>query len=166
MNFLKIKRRNSLKIKVGNVEIGGDAPISVQSMTNTKTEDVQATLNQVKQLEDAGADLVRISVPNEEAATAFKLIKKDSNVPLIADIHFDYKMGILAAKNGADCLRINPGNIGNIDRVKEVVKCAEDKDIPIRIGVNAGSLEKKLQKKYGEPTPEALVEAAMNHVDI
>ena len=166
MNFLKIKRRNSLKIKVGNVEIGGDAPISVQSMTNTKTEDVQATLDQVKQLEDAGADLVRISVPNEEAATAFKLIKKDSNVPLIADIHFDYKMGILAAKNGADCLRINPGNIGNIDRVKEVVKCAEDKDIPIRVGVNAGSLEKKLQKKYGEPTPEALVESAMNHVDI
>ena len=108
MNFLKIKRRNSLKIKVGNLEIGGDAPISVQSMTNTKTEDVQATLDQVKQLEDAGADLVRISVPNEEAATAFKLIKKDSNVPLIADIHFDYKMGILAAKNGADCLRINP----------------------------------------------------------
>ena len=166
MNFLKIKRRNSLKIKVGNVEIGGDAPISVQSMTNTKTEDVQATLNQVKQLEVAGADLVRISVPNEEAATAFKLIKKDSNVPLIADIHFDYKMAILAAKNGADCLRINPGNIGKIDRVKEVVKCAEDKDIPIRVGVNAGSLEKKLQKKYGEPTPEALVESAMNHVDI
>ncbi len=166
MNFLKIKRRNSLKIKVGNVEIGGDAPISVQSMTNTKTEDVQATLDQVKQLEDAGADLVRISVPNEEAAKAFKLIKKDSNVPLIADIHFDYKMGILAAKNGADCLRINPGNIGNIDRVKEVVKCAEDKDIPIRVGVNAGSLEKDLQKKYGEPNANALVESALRHVEI
>ena len=166
MNFLKIKRRNSLKIKVGDVEVGGDAPISVQSMTNTKTEDVKATLGQVKQLEDAGADLIRISVPNEEAAMAFKKIKKDSNVPLIADIHFDYKMGILAAKNGADCLRINPGNIGNIDRVKEVVRCAEDINIPIRVGVNAGSLEKKLQKKYGEPTPDALVESAMGHVDI
>ena len=166
MNFLKIKRRDSLKIKVGDVEVGGDAPISVQSMTNTKTEDVEATLGQVRQLENAGADLVRISVPNEEAATAFKKIKKDSNVPLIADIHFDYKMGILAAQNGADCLRINPGNIGNIDRVKEVVRCAEDLNIPIRVGVNAGSLEKKLQKKYGEPTPDALVESAMGHVDI
>ena len=166
MNFLKIKRRNSLKIKVGNVEIGGDAPISVQSMTNTKTEDVQATLDQVKQLEDAGADLVRISVPNEEAAKAFKLIKKDSNVPLIADIHFDYKMGILAAKNGADCLRINPGNIGTNERILEVIKAAKDNNCSIRIGVNAGSLDKNLLEKYKEPCPEALVESAIRNIEI
>ena len=151
---------------VGNVAIGGGSPISVQSMTNTDTRDVQATLNQIARIQDAGADIVRVSVPDEASLEAFSKIKLKSEVPLVADIHFDYKLAIGAIKAGADCLRINPGNIGKKHKVKEVVKVAKDFGIPIRIGVNAGSLEKKLQKKYGEPNADALVESALNHVEI
>ncbi len=161
-----IIRRKSRKIFVGNVAVGGDAPISVQSMTNTQTTDVDATLKQIKAIENAGADLVRVSVPTMEAAEAFKAIKKQANIPLIADIHFDYKIALKVAEYGADCLRINPGNIGRADRVREVVASAKYNNIPIRIGVNAGSLEKDLQKKYTEPTPEAMVESAFRHIDI
>ncbi|WMS88861.1 flavodoxin-dependent (E)-4-hydroxy-3-methylbut-2-enyl-diphosphate synthase [Pleionea litopenaei] len=161
-----IKRRPSKKIWVGNVPIGGDAPIAVQSMTNTDTCDVAATLKQIQQLADAGADLVRVSIPTMDAAEAFKSIKLAAPLPLIADIHFDYRIALKVADYGVDCLRINPGNIGNEQRVRAVIDCAKDKNIPIRIGVNAGSLEKDLQVKYGEPTPEALVESAMRHIDI
>ncbi len=161
-----IKRRVSRKIWVGNVPVGGDSPISVQSMTNTETTDVQATVAQINALERAGADIVRVSVPSMDAAEAFGQIRKLVNVPLISDIHFDYKIALRVAELGVDCLRINPGNIGREDRVRAVVDAARDKNIPIRIGVNAGSLEKDLQKKYGEPTPEALVESAMRHIDI
>ncbi len=161
-----IVRRKSKQIFVGDVAIGGDAPISVQSMTNTDTCDVEATLGQISALEAAGADLVRVSVPTMEAAEAFKEIKKQANIPLITDIHFDYKIALKVAEYGADCLRINPGNIGREDRVREVVASAKDHNIPIRIGVNAGSLEKDLQKKYKEPTPEAMVESAFRHIDI
>ena len=161
-----IKRRKSRQIMVGNVPVGGDAPISVQSMTNTETTDVDATVGQIIELENAGVDIVRVSVPSMDAALAFGQIKKRVNVPLIADIHFDHKIALAVAEQGVDCLRINPGNIGREDRVREVVDCARDKGIPIRIGVNAGSLEKDLQKKYGEPTPEALIESAMRHIDI
>lgn len=160
-----IKRRVSKKIYVGNVAVGGDAPISVQSMTNTETCDVAATVAQIQQLEKAGADIVRVSVPSMEAAEAFGKIKQQVQVPLVADIHFDYTIALRVAELGVDCLRINPGNIGREDRVKAVVDAAKDKNIPIRIGVNAGSLEKDLQKKYGEPTPEALVESALRHID-
>ena len=162
----QIKRRISKQIFVGNVAIGGNAPIAVQSMTNTPTQDINATLAQIKAIANAGADLVRVSVPTMEAAQAFGRIKSQSPVPLIADIHFDYKIALKVAQLGADCLRINPGNIGREDRVREVVACAKDKNIPIRIGVNAGSLEKDLQKKYKEPTPEAMVESAFRHIDI
>jgi len=161
-----IQRRPSKKIWVGNVPIGGDAPIAVQSMTNTDTCDVAATLKQIQQLADAGADLVRVSIPTMDAAEAFKSIKLAAPLPLIADIHFDYRIALKVADYGVDCLRINPGNIGNEQRVRAVIDCAKDKNIPIRIGVNAGSLEKDLQVKYGEPTPEALVESAMRHIDI
>ena len=161
-----ITRRKSKQIFVGDVAIGGDAPISVQSMTNTNTCDVEATLGQISAIEAAGADLVRVSIPTMEAAEAFKEIKKQANIPLITDIHFDYKIALKVAEYGADCLRINPGNIGREDRVREVVASAKDHNIPIRIGVNAGSLEKDLQKKYTEPTPEAMVESAFRHIDI
>lgn len=161
-----ISRRVSKKIWVGNVPVGGDAPIAVQSMTNTETTDVEATVQQIQALENAGADIVRVSVPSMDAALAFGEIRKRVNVPLISDIHFDHKIALKVAELGVDCLRINPGNIGREDRVREVVAAARDKNIPIRIGVNAGSLEKDLQKKYGEPTPEALVESAMRHIDI
>jgi (E)-4-hydroxy-3-methylbut-2-enyl-diphosphate synthase len=161
-----IKRRVSRQIMVGNVPVGGDAPIAVQSMTNTETCDVAATVAQIKALEDVGADIVRVSVPSMEAAEAFGKIKKLVNVPLVTDIHFDYKIALRVAELGADCLRINPGNIGREDRVRAVVDAARHNGIPIRIGVNAGSLEKDLQKKYGEPTPDALVESAMRHIDI
>ena len=161
-----IVRRKSRQIFVGNVAVGGDAPISVQSMTNTETTDVAATVRQIKAIEEAGADLVRVSVPTMQAAEAFKEIKKQVNIPLITDIHFDYKIALKVAEYGADCLRINPGNIGREDRVREVVASAKDHGIPIRIGVNAGSLEKDLQKKYTEPTPEAMVESAFRHIDI
>lgn len=161
-----ISRRKTRTIKVGNILIGGDAPISVQSMTNTDTHDVAATVGQIQALAKAGADIVRVSVPTMEAADAFGEIKKQVTLPLVTDIHFDYRIALKVAELGADCLRINPGNIGKEERVRAVVDCARDKDIPIRIGVNAGSLEKDLQKKYGEPTPEALVESALRHIDI
>ena len=151
---------------VGDVPVGGDAPITVQSMTNTETCDIAATVNQIRQLEGAGVDIVRVSVPSMEAAETFGAIRQQVNVPLIADIHFDYEIALKVAELGVDCLRINPGNIGKEDKIRSVVESARDKNIPIRIGVNAGSLEKDLQRKYGEPTPEALVESAMRHVDI
>lgn len=162
----KIKRRKSRQIMVGDVAIGGGAPIAVQSMTNTETTDIASTVNQIKSLEAVGADIVRVSVPTMDAAEAFGEIRKQVNVPLVSDIHFDYKIALRVAELGADCLRINPGNIGREDRVKAVIESARDRNIPIRVGVNAGSLEKDLQKKYGEPTPQALVESAMRHVDI
>jgi (E)-4-hydroxy-3-methylbut-2-enyl-diphosphate synthase len=161
-----IKRRQSRKIMVGNVAVGGDAPIAVQSMTNTETTDIAATVEQIRRLENVGADIVRVSVPSMEAAEAFGQIRQQVKVPLVADIHFDYKIALRVADLGVDCLRINPGNIGREDRVRAVVEKARDKNIPIRIGVNAGSLEKDLQKKYGEPTADALVESAFRHVDI
>ncbi|MFT4518287.1 MAG: (E)-4-hydroxy-3-methylbut-2-enyl-diphosphate synthase [Halioglobus sp.] len=161
-----IKRRKSRQIFVGDVAVGGDAPISVQSMTNTDTCDVAATVAQVQAIADAGADIVRISVPDMDAAEAFKKIRAQVTVPLVADIHFDHKIALKVAEYGVDCLRINPGNIGRDDKVREVINSARDKGIPIRIGVNAGSLSKELQRKYGEPTPAALVESAMHHVDI
>lgn len=161
-----IKRRKSRQIMVGNVPIGGDAPVAVQSMTNTETTDVEATVKQIKALEAVGADIVRVSVPTMDAAEAFGKIKKLVDVPLVSDIHFDHKIALRVAELGADCLRVNPGNIGREDRVRAVVESARDRNIPIRVGVNAGSLEKDLQKKYGEPTPQALVESAMRHVDI
>ena len=161
-----IQRRKSRQIMVGNVPVGGDAPISVQSMTNTDTHDVAATVRQIRALEAVGADIVRVSVPTMEAAEAFGEIKKQVRIPLITDIHFDYKIALRVAELGADCLRINPGNIGREDRVRAVVDAARERNIPIRIGVNAGSLEKELQKKYGEPTPDALVESALRHIEI
>ena len=161
-----IQRRISRPIQVGSVKIGGDAPISVQSMTNTETTDVAATLAQIQALANAGADLVRVSVPDLDAAEAFGQIRAQSPLPLITDIHFDYRIALRVAELGADCLRINPGNIGREDRIRAVVEAARDRNIPIRIGVNAGSLEKDLQKKYGEPTPEALVESALRHIEI
>lgn len=165
-NESPIKRRPSTRIYVGNVPIGDGAPIAVQSMTNTRTTDVDATVAQIRALENVGADIVRVSVPTMDAAEAFKLIKQQSKVPLVADIHFDYRIALKVAEYGADCLRINPGNIGNEERIRNVVDCARDLNIPIRIGVNGGSLEKDLMDKYKEPTPEALVESAMRHVDI
>ncbi|MDT8384878.1 MAG: flavodoxin-dependent (E)-4-hydroxy-3-methylbut-2-enyl-diphosphate synthase [Gammaproteobacteria bacterium] len=164
--YQQIKRRKSRQIMVGKVPVGGDAPVTVQSMTNTETTDVAATVAQIRALESAGVDIVRVSVPSMEAAEAFGEIKRQVNVPLISDIHFDYRIALRVAELGVDCLRINPGNIGREDRVQAVVSAARDNGIPIRIGVNAGSLEKDLQKKYREPTPEALVESAMRHIDM
>jgi len=161
-----IKRRKSRQIMVGDVPVGGDAPIAVQSMTNTSTTDVAATVKQIQALQKVGADIVRVSVPTMDAAEAFGQIRKQVSIPLVADIHFDYKIALRVAELGVDCLRINPGNIGREDRVRAVVDKARDFGIPIRIGVNAGSLEKELQKKYGEPTPDALVESALRHIDI
>lgn len=161
-----IRRRVSRQIFVGDVPVGGDAPISVQSMTNTDTCDVDATVKQVRAIADAGADIVRVSVPTMDAAEAFRQIRAQVKVPLVADIHFDHKIALRVAEYGVDCLRINPGNIGRDEKVRAVIDSARDKGIPIRIGVNAGSLGKELQRKYGEPTPEALVESAMHHVDI
>ena len=166
MHESPIKRRPSRRIYVGDVPIGDGAPIAVQSMTNTETTDVAATVAQINALAAAGADIVRVSVPTMDAAESFKAIKAQSPVPLVTDIHFDYRIALKVAEYGADCLRINPGNIGREDRIRAVVDAARDKNIPIRIGVNGGSLEKDLQEKYGEPTPEALVESAMRHVDI
>lgn len=164
--YRDIERRRSRQIRVGDVLVGGDAPISVQSMTNTLTTDVDATVAQVLALEEAGADIVRISVPDEDSSKALKEIIKQVNVPIVADIHFHYKRGIEAAEAGAACLRINPGNIGSADRVREVVKAAKDHGCSMRIGVNAGSLERELLEKYGEPCPEAMVESALNHARI
>jgi (E)-4-hydroxy-3-methylbut-2-enyl-diphosphate synthase len=161
-----IKRRVSRQIMVGKVPVGGDAPIAVQSMTNTETCDVEATVGQVKAIADAGADIVRVSVPSMEAAEAFKAIRAQVSVPLVADIHFDHNIALKVAEYGVDCLRINPGNIGREEKVREVIAVCKDRQIPIRIGVNAGSLGKELLRKYPEPTAEALVESAMRNVDI
>lgn len=159
-----IERRKSRKIRVGSVEVGGDAPISVQTMTNTPTTDVKATIEQIQRCAVAGADIVRVSCPDEASTRAFKEIAAESPVPLVADIHFHYKRGIEAAVAGAACLRINPGNIGSPERVREVVKAARDNGCSIRIGVNAGSLEKHLLEKYGEPCPDAMVESGLEHI--
>ena len=161
-----IQRKKTKKISVGNIKVGGDAPISVQSMTNTLTTNISATINQILSLEKAGADLVRVSCPDEDSTKCLKEIIKNVNVPIVADIHFHYKRAIEAAKSGAACLRINPGNIGKLEKVKEVIKAAKDYNCSMRIGVNAGSLEKNLLEKYGEPCPEAMVESALNHVKI
>ncbi|MCO4321566.1 flavodoxin-dependent (E)-4-hydroxy-3-methylbut-2-enyl-diphosphate synthase [Aliidiomarina quisquiliarum] len=161
-----IPRRKSRRIYVGNVPIGDGAPVAVQSMTNTTTTDVAATVAQVNAIAAAGADIVRISVPTMDAAEAFKLIKQQTTVPLVADIHFDYRIALKVAEYGVDCLRINPGNIGNEERIRAVVDAARERNIPIRIGVNAGSLERDIQEKYGEPNGAALVESAMRHVKI
>ena len=159
----RIERRKSRKIRVGNVEVGGDAPITVQSMTNTPTPDAKATIEQIRRLEEAGADIVRVSCPDEASTAALAEIVRASKVPIVADIHFHYKRAIEAAIAGAACLRINPGNIGNAQRVKEVVQAAKDHGCAMRIGVNAGSLENHLLEKYGEPCPQAMVESALYH---
>lgn len=164
--YRDIVRRKSRQIHVGKVAVGGDAPISVQSMTNTLTTDVAATVAQIKKLEAAGADIVRVSCPDEESSRALKDIIAQVSVPIVADIHFHYKRAIEAAESGAACLRINPGNIGNADRVRDVVKAARDHGCSMRIGVNAGSLERELLEKYGEPCPEAMIESAQNHMKI
>ena len=161
-----IYRRKSRQINVGNVPIGGDAPIAVQTMTNTLTTDIKSTIRQVVAASEAGADLVRVSVPDIESSKALKEIVKESPVPIVADIHFHYKRGIEAAEAGAACLRINPGNIGSEKRVKEVIQAAKDNNCSMRIGVNAGSLEKDLLEKYGEPCPEAMVESGLDHIKI
>ena len=161
-----IYRRKSRQINVGNVTVGGDAPIAVQTMTNTLTTDIKSTIEQVVAASEAGADLVRVSVPDLESSKALKEIVKESPVPIVADIHFHYKRGIEAAEAGAACLRINPGNIGSEERVKEVIRAAKDNNCSMRIGVNAGSLEKDLLEKYGEPCPEAMVESGLDHIKI
>ena len=161
-----IERRKSRQIHVGKVAVGGDAPITVQSMTNTLTADAAATIAQVRELEEAGADIVRVSCPDEESTAALPAIVKASKVPIVADIHFHYKRGIEAAKAGAACLRINPGNIGSPARVREVIQAARDYGCSMRIGVNAGSLERELLEKYGEPCPDAMVESALSHARI
>jgi (E)-4-hydroxy-3-methylbut-2-enyl-diphosphate synthase len=162
--YRDIYRRKSRQVHVGSVPVGGDAPITVQSMTNTLTSDAGATIAQIHALEDAGADIVRVSCPDEASSAALKQIVPEVSVPIVADIHFHYKRAIEAAESGAACLRINPGNIGSAERVREVVKAAKDHGCSMRIGVNAGSLEKDLLEKYGEPCPEAMVESALNHV--
>ena len=161
-----IDRRPSRQINVGSIKVGGDAPITVQTMTNTLTSDVTATINQIHQCVDAGVDMVRVSTPDENSTLALKEIVLESTVPIIADIHFHYKRAIEAAKAGAACLRINPGNIGSLDRVREVVHAARDNNCSIRIGVNAGSLEKHLLDKYKEPCPDAMIESAMAHANL
>ncbi|MDO8295928.1 MAG: flavodoxin-dependent (E)-4-hydroxy-3-methylbut-2-enyl-diphosphate synthase [Caulobacter sp.] len=161
-----IDRRKSRQIHVGPVPVGGDAPITVQSMTNTLTADAAATIDQIRQLEEAGADIVRVSCPDVESTAALPAIVKASKVPIVADIHFHYKRGIEAAKAGAACLRINPGNIGSPDRVRDVIQAARDHGCSMRIGVNAGSLERDLLEKYGEPCPDAMVESALGHARI
>ena len=164
--YRTIKRKNTKKIKVGKVSIGGEAPISVQSMTNTLTTDVKGTINQIRSLEEAGADIVRVSCRVEESTKALKKIVKEVSVPIVADIHFHYKRAIEAAKMGASCLRINPGNIGSNQKILEVIKAAKDNGCSMRIGVNAGSLNKNLLEKYKEPCPEALVESAQQNISL
>ena len=161
-----IPRRKTRQIMVGNVPVGGDAPITVQTMTNTETCDVEATVTQIERVVRAGADIVRVSVPSMEAADAFREIRKRVNVPLVADIHFDYKIALKVAEYGVDCLRINPGNIGSEKRIRAVIDSAKDKGIPLRIGVNAGSLGKVLLRKYAEPNADAMVESALTQIDI
>jgi (E)-4-hydroxy-3-methylbut-2-enyl-diphosphate synthase len=161
-----IQRRSTRQIMVGSVPVGGDAPIAVQSMTNTRTQDIAATVAQIRRLEEAGCDIVRVAVPDTEAAAAFARIKEQSRIPVIADIHFDHRLALAAIRSGADGLRINPGNIGSPKKIKEVVACARDHGVPIRVGVNAGSLEKDLLKKYNGITPEGMVESALRHIDL
>jgi len=162
--FRDIKRRKTKKIKVGKVEVGGDAPISVQSMTNTLTTNIKATIKQINNLSKAGADIVRVSCPDRESSLSLKKIINEIDVPLVADIHFHYKRAVEAAISGVHCLRINPGNIGSKEKVREVLKAAKDNNVSIRIGINAGSLEKEMLEKYREPCPEALVESAINNI--
>ena len=164
--YRDIKRKKTKKINVGNVTVGGDSPISVQSMTNTLTTDIDGTIRQINELEEAGADIVRVSCPDQDSSLSLKKIVNSVNLPIVADIHFHYKRAIEAATAGASCLRINPGNIGSKERVKEILKAAKDNNCSIRIGVNAGSLDKVLLEKYKEPTPEALVESAINNIKI
>ncbi len=164
--FREIKRRKTREISVGNVKVGGDNPISVQSMTNTLTKNVKETINQIERVAEAGADIVRVSCPDEDSTRALKDIIKHSSLPIVADIHFHYKRAIEAAESGAACLRINPGNIGNKTKIKEVISAAKNNNCSIRIGVNAGSLERDLLEKYKEPCPEALVESALRNISI
>ena len=164
--FRDINRKKTKVINVGKLKIGGDNPVSVQSMTNTLTKDVSATIKQINEIEDAGADLVRVSCPDEESTKALKEIVKSINIPIVADIHFHFKRAIESAQNGADCLRINPGNIGDEKKIKEVIKAAKDNNCSIRVGVNAGSLEKDILEKFKEPCPEALVESALRNIQI
>ena len=164
--FRDINRKKTKEINVGNLKIGGDNPISVQSMTNTLTKDVKSTVKQIIEIENAGADLVRVSCPDKESTEALKQIVKQVKVPIVADIHFHYKRAIEAAENGAHCLRINPGNIGDRQKIKEVIKAAKNNGCAIRVGVNAGSLEKDILEKYKEPCPEALVESALRNIEI
>ena len=159
-------RKLTRKVKVGKVYVGGDAPVTIQSMTNTDTRDVEATLKQIRELYNAGCEIIRCTVPDMEAAEAIKEIVKQSPIPVVADIHFDYRLALEAIEQGVDGIRINPGNIGSIERVKAVVEKCKERDLKIRIGVNGGSLEKELLKKYGSPTAEALVESAMGHIKI
>ena len=161
-----INRKKTKEIKVGKVSVGGNAKISVQSMTNTLTTNIKETVEQIHSLEEAGADIVRVSCPDENSSKALKQISKEVTIPIVADIHFHYKRAIEAANMGASCLRINPGNIGSNERILEVVKAAKDNDCSIRIGVNAGSLEKNLLEKYKEPCPDALVESAMHNIKL
>ncbi len=161
-----ISRRKTRQLMVGNVAVGGDAPVSVQSMTNTETCEVEATVAQISRLVAAGVDIVRVSVPSMDAAEAFKIIRAQVQVPLVADIHFDHRIALKVLDYGVDCLRINPGNIGNEQRIRAVVDSAKDKGIPLRIGVNAGSLGKALLRKYREPNAEAMVESALNQIEI
>ena len=165
-SYQKIQRRKTRVVNVGDVLIGGDNPISVQTMTNTLTIDTKSTIKQIERVVKAGADLVRVSIPDKESSQSLKQIVKESKIPIIADIHFHYKRAIEAAKNGASCLRINPGNIGSEEKVKEVIQAAKDNNCSIRIGVNGGSLEKRILEKYSEPNPEALIESAQNNMKI
>ena len=164
--FREIKRRKTKEINVGHIKVGGDNPISVQSMTNTLTKDVKETVKQIEQIEEAGADIVRVSCPDEDSTKALNDIVKHTSIPIVADIHFHYKRAIEAAESGASCLRINPGNIGDKKKIKEVISAAKNNNCSIRIGVNAGSLEKDLLEKYKEPCPEALVESALRNISI
>ena len=164
--YRHIERRKSKKIKVGNIFVGGDAPISVQTMTNTPTTDIDLTLDQIEKCVEAGADIIRVSCPDKNSTTALKQLVRLSPIPIVADIHFHYLRAIEAADAGAACLRINPGNIGQADKIKEVISAAKQNQSSIRIGVNAGSLEKNILDKYGEPTPEALVDSALAHIQI
>ncbi|RLB93368.1 MAG: 4-hydroxy-3-methylbut-2-en-1-yl diphosphate synthase [Deltaproteobacteria bacterium] len=163
---IRAMRKQTRQISIGGVKVGGNAPITVQSMTNTFTQDVAATVAQIHRLETAGCDLVRVAVPDEAAAAAISRIKKQISIPLIADIHFDYRLALTSIRAGADALRINPGNIGGKQNVRAVARAARARGIPIRIGVNAGSLKKRLLKKYGQATPEAMVESAMQHIEL